>query len=398
MKFLQTSDWHLGKTFHEVNLYEDQQFFLDQIFDELKKEKENGSAYDGFLVPGDIYDRPIPPSDAVTMLSSFLGKIHKEFPELEIFLLSGNHDSAERLSFLKGILSELKIHIKTDIVSFMEPVLLEKGNEKCAVYQLPFLYSGAFFDESGNSIKKQDDLYKFACEKIFQAHSQNCPDSSSVICAHLMTVKSIVSDSERSFVGTAEEVNASYFECFDYSAVGHLHSYQTAGKKKNVVYSGAPLAYSFDDKDERFMLSIEVHKDEVPVIKSIPIKPLHKVVRLSGSFKDFYGTSENKELIKKHENDFVEILITDSVVPEGAVSLLRTNFKNLLSFRRESKTELLNNSEILKRTKAVESNNPEVIFEGFISELYGDEKNRIFETEKKEFLMIAKENDWEGGL
>ena len=254
MKFLQTSDWHLGKTFHEVNLYEDQQFFLDQIFDELKKEKENGSAYDGFLVPGDIYDRPIPPSDAVTMLSSFLGKIHKEFPELEIFLLSGNHDSAERLSFLKGILSELKIHIKTDVISFMEPVLLEKGNEKCAVYQLPFLYSGAFFDESGNSIKKQDDLYKFACEKIFQAHSQNCPDSSSVICAHLMTVKSIVSDSERSCVGTAEEVNASYFECFDYSAVGHLHSYQTAGKKKNVVYSGAPLAYSFDDKDERFKM------------------------------------------------------------------------------------------------------------------------------------------------
>lgn len=398
MKFLQTSDWHLGKTFHEVNLNEDQQYFLNQIFKELEKEEKKGVPYDGLLVPGDIYDRPIPPSEAVTMLSSFLGKIHKAFPKLEIFLLSGNHDSAERLSFLKGILSELKIHIKTDVISFNEPVVLEKGGEKCAVYQLPFLYSGAFFDDEGNSIKKQDDLYKYACEKIFQAHTENYSDATSVICAHLMTVKSLVSDSERSFVGTAEEVNASYFECFDYSAVGHLHSYQTAGKKKNVVYSGAPLAYSFDDKPERFMLRVEVQKDKIPVVESIPIFPLHNVVRLKGSFKTFYGAAEDKELIKKHENDFIEILINDSVVPEGAVSLLRTNFKNLLSFRKETKEESVINSEIKKRTEAVESNNPDVIFEGFIAELYGNEKPENYESEKKAFLVLAKENDWEAEI
>lgn len=394
MKFLQTSDWHLGKTFHETSLYEDQQCFLNQIFDELEKEEKNGFPYDGLLVPGDIYDRPIPPSDAVTMLSSFIGKIHKTFPKLEIFLLAGNHDSADRLSFLKGILSELKIHIKTDVVSFTEPVVLKKGDEKCAVYQLPFLYPGAFFNDAGNSIKKQDDLYQYACEKIFQTHSEKYSDASSVICAHLMTVKSLVSDSERSFVGTAEEVNASYFECFDYSAVGHLHSYQSAGKKKNVVYSGAPLAYSFDDKSERFMLRVEVQKDKPPVIESIPIIPLHNVVRLKGSFNNFYGASEDKELILKHKNDFVEILITDAVVPEGAVSLLRKNFKNLLSFRKETKEDSVINSEIIKRTKVVESNNPDIIFEGFISELYGNEKPENFESEKKEFLLSAKENDW----
>jgi len=395
MKFLQTSDWHLGKTFHEIDLLEDQEFFLKQIISELKKEEENKSPYDGLLIPGDIYDRPVPPAEAVKLLSSFLGQVHEEFPYLEIFILAGNHDSADRLSFLKGILSEMKIHIKTDTESFDKPVLIEKDGEKCAVYQLPFLYSGAIFDEEGNAIKKQDDLYKFACEKIYENHIKIYADSSSVICAHLMTVKSVVSDSERSFIGTAEEVNASYFECFDYAAVGHLHSYQAGGKKKNVVYSGSPLAYSFDDNTERFMLKVEVNKDSGFEITPILLEPLHKVVRLKGYFNQFYGPDSDQKLIKLHENDFVEILITDSVVPEGAVSLLRTNFKNLLSFRKECGEELSLNSEITKRAEVMKSNNPDLIFERFIYEVYGTENKDGIESEKEEFLAAAKENNWE---
>lgn len=395
MKFLQTSDWHLGKCFHEVSLIEDQEYFFNQIIDELKKEEDDNSPYDGLLIPGDIYDRPVPPADAVKLLSSFLGRLHKEFPDLEIFLLAGNHDSADRLSFLKGILSEMKIHIQTDVLDFTEPVLIEKNGDKCAVYQLTFLYSGSFFDKDGNSIKKQDDLYKYACENISDVHEKKYADYSSVICAHLMTVKSIVSDSERSFVGTAEEVNASYFEEFDYTAVGHLHSYQTAGKKKNVVYSGSPLAYSFDDKEDRYMLRVEVRRNEECCITQIPINPLHKVVRLKGSFKDFYGSDENKELIKKYENDFVEILITDKVAPEGAVSLLRSNFKNLLSFRKELSEDTVLNSEMNKRAEAMKSNNPEMIFDRFIYEIYGDGNKENYESEKQEFLISAKENNWE---
>ncbi len=395
MRFLQTSDWHLGKSFHEMSLQKDQEFFLDQIYMELKKGKDDGNPYKGLLVPGDIYDRPIPPSEAVTLLSSFLAKLHNEFPELEIFMLSGNHDSADRLSFLKDILSKMKIHIATDVKDFTEPVILEDGNDSCAVYQLPFLYSGSFFDENGNSIKKQDDLYKFSTEKIVNCHKENYSDSSSILCVHLMTVKSFVSDSERSFVGTAEEVNASYFDSFDHIAAGHLHSFQKAGELKKVVYSGSPLAYSFDDKGVRVMLSIEVKKNKKTKITPLEIKPLHPVCRLKGPFEKFYGPNKDKGLVESHAEDYVEIFLTDSVVPEGAVSLLRSSFKNLLSLRQESKEDSVLNPEMSKRSEAVKSNNPEKIFEGFFREVYGNSDSEEYSIEKKLFLQTAKENDWE---
>lgn len=394
MKFLQTSDWHLGKTFHELNLEEDQKFFLDQVYSELKNESETGDAYDGLLIPGDIYDRPVPPADAVRMLSKFLGRLHEDFPGLQIFILSGNHDSADRLSFLKDILTEINIHITTDVKDFTNPVILEQNGDKCAVYQLPFLYAGSFFDEENNAIKRQNDLYEYACKKISEVHHKNFNDFSSVLCCHLMTVKSLVSDSERSFVGTAEEVDASLFDSFDYTAVGHLHSYQAAGELKKVVYSGAPLSYSFDDKEDRFMLKVNIHKGKEPEVTKVPIQPLHKVVRLKGPFESFYGINADNTLIKKHENDFVEILVDDAVVPEGAVSLLRTNFKNLLSFRKETKEDTVMKADLSKRTEAVSSNNPDTIFESFFTEIFGTKEDMNYEKIKKVFLNAAKENNW----
>ena len=105
MKFLQTSDWHLGKIFYETSLIQDQVHFLNQIIDELKLSQKNNAPYDALLIPGDIYDRSVPPSEAVNILNDFFTTVHKEFPELHIFITSGNHDSPERLNFCAKILS-----------------------------------------------------------------------------------------------------------------------------------------------------------------------------------------------------------------------------------------------------------------------------------------------------
>ncbi|MCF0242069.1 MAG: exonuclease subunit SbcD [Treponema sp.] len=384
MKFLQTSDWHLGKTLHGYNLLEDQAFFLEQIIEELK----NG--YDALLVPGDLYDRPIPPAEAVSLLSNFIGRIHKLYPELEIFILSGNHDSSERLAFLKDILDELKIHISTNPSLSLKPFILDKKSEKCAVYQIPFLYPGSLQNEDGEYIKKQDELYKKLCDDILKEHNKNYSDCMSLICTHLMTVKSTVSDSERSFVGTAEEVDAVHFEGFDYTAVGHLHSFQKAGKKNNIFYSGSPLSYSFDDTNDKVMLSVTLSKisgkTEVNIEK-IPIKPLHKVESIKGCYDDFYT---DKELKKKYSNSFLELCLKDGILSEGAVSLLRAEYPYLLSIRKLEMEDSYLRQDFSERKKALESNDSSLIFEQFYSDVYGTNETEYFTDEKTLFLEMNK--------
>lgn len=114
MKFLQTGDWHLGKVFFEEPLIEGQKYFIRQLVDELRAQKEADAPYDALVIPGDIYDRALPPAEAVTTFGSFLSLLHTDFPELKVLLLSGNHDSPERLAFAKEILTSANIHICTD--------------------------------------------------------------------------------------------------------------------------------------------------------------------------------------------------------------------------------------------------------------------------------------------
>ena len=386
MRFLQTGDWHLGKVMHEKSLLEDQEYFLNQIFDRLGKVK-----YNALLVPGDVYDRPVPSGEAVSLLSKFIGKVHQKFPDLEIFILSGNHDSAERLSFLKDVLNEMHIHICTDTQNITDPVVLKEGNEKACIYQLPFLYDGSFRDDEENSIRGQEALYSFAAEKILLNHKKEFSDYYSVLCAHLFTIQSQVSDSERSFIGTADQVSAALFEEFSYTAVGHLHSFQPCGKRGNIYYSGSPLAYSFDDDPEKFFLDVEItgspEKPEVKLEK-IPVKPLHKVVRLKGKFSDFFG----KKI--ENEDDFVEILLEDEVLPDGAATLLRETFPNLLSVRKDYQVSEDMTDQIQERKSAMDSRDPEKIFTQFFSEIYNGLENNMLDEEKNEFMKSASETGW----
>ena len=131
MKILHTSDWHLGKIFHEFSFIDDQKEMLNQLLQELKNAEENNNPYDALFVAGDIYDRQIPPVEAVNLFSSFLFQVRNQFPKLELFFIAGNHDSAARLAFAKEILKNEKIHICSDTKTFCKPVIL--SNEKESV-------------------------------------------------------------------------------------------------------------------------------------------------------------------------------------------------------------------------------------------------------------------------
>jgi DNA repair protein SbcD/Mre11 len=425
MKFLQTGDWHLGKIFHETSLIEDQKVFLSQITDELQKAYASGSPYDALIVPGDIYDRSVPPAEAVTLLSSFLTETHTSFPDLHIFLLAGNHDSPDRLSFAARILSAQNIHICTDVSHLAEPVIVGTGKNAAAVYQIPYLHPGEiqpektdtggiisagsgngqqdlFADSGTHILRSQQELVTAAAECIRSAHSSNYAELPSVVCAHLFTLAARVSDSERISVGTAEQVDAGIFSPFSYTALGHLHGLQQAGKTKNIWYSGAPLAYSFDDSSDTFMLSVTIEKDggkEKVEVGKIQVAPLHAVVRLTGPFDRFYGESADIPLIEKNAENYVEIICTDAVVPENPMPLLRRNFHNILSFKKEETAAGSGSIAIKKRREIIESESddkPGKLFELFIQDVYGGNipAGDDFSHEQELFLKFAAHYSW----
>lgn len=385
MRFLHTGDWHLGKIFHEVPLIEEQEDFLNQILAELENARDAGNPYAALLVPGDIYDRAVPPAEASQLLSRFLYKTHGFFPELHLFLSAGNHDSQGRLAFAKELLDSQNIHICTDTREFTEPVVLTNGAENVCVYQLPFLYPLAFSSESDGNLRSQQELYEYACRRIQESHAGNFKGIPSVLCAHLFAADCETGSSERSYVGTAEAVSAGVLRGFTYAALGHIHRCQVCGAEKRAYYSGSPLAYDFGDNPETFFLSVTICGEDVPSVQKIPVKPLHNIAVLEGAFGDFYGQHADAALIEKYRGDYVKIVLTDSVVIQGAMALIRTNFPLCLTLVQKSFVSDNSVSSAGNRKSVISSKNSGKIFEQFLEDAYGgaDYTKQLSDEEKK---------------
>ncbi|MBR6216234.1 MAG: exonuclease subunit SbcD, partial [Spirochaetaceae bacterium] len=361
MKFLQTGDLHLGKFFYEYPLLEDQKHVLKLLLDELKAEQDAGAPYDALVIAGDVYDRSLPPADAVQAFSDFLAEVQKSFSELHVLIIPGNHDSAIRLSYAQKILEQQRIHIRTDLSRIDEPVIIKDA----AFYLMPFLQpaslaitekaekqpesapikaekpllaensangqqnltfdfdtadgaqsdAAAQYNEAqaaasqpqtaaaqasattAQSEKKETYLMSQAAlaeEALKRINLAKNKDIANILVAHLFAAGSVESDSERVIWGTAEQVDASLFKDFAYTALGHLHRYQKAAA--HTFYSGSPLAYSFSESSaDKMFLRVEIEKGAEPSVTAIPIKPLHRVVSLKGSFDEFLNSKTYDE-------------------------------------------------------------------------------------------------------
>ena len=428
MKFLQTGDLHLGKFFYEYPLLEDQKHVLKQLLDELRAEQSAGVPYDALVIAGDVYDRSLPPAEAVQVFSDFLAETVKSFPELHVLIIPGNHDSAIRLSYAQRILEKQRIHIRTDLSRIDEPVILKDT----AFYLMPFLQpaSLAITEKAAkqpelspakaekpllaeNSAKEQQNLtFDFdtadgaqadsaaqsdeaktaatkaaadtqseeksylmsqsalAEEAIRRINLTKSKDTANVLVAHLFAAGSAESDSERIIWGTAEQVDCSLFDGFTYTALGHLHRCQKAGKHAH--YSGSPLAYSFSEADaDKVFLRVEIEKDSEPAVTRIPVKPLHKVASLTGTFDEFF--SSNK--YDGYKDCFLEIESTEDSIIENPVVLLRKKFPYLLSFKQDRAFEKVSSAEIAGRRTNISNNELSINnqFELFIKEIYGSD-------------------------
>ena len=399
MHFLQTSDWHLGRLLFNTSLLDDQKEILNQIISQISTASQEGNEYDALLIPGDIYDRANPPKEAMTVLSDFLTELSNKFPKLNVFILSGNHDDAKLLYFAKDFFRKANIHICTDLSDIQKPVIITSSkneSEKAAIYQIPYLEAYSFAD-----LRRQQELYQKATEIIKENHKNN-EDCFSIVCAHLFAIKSIVNDAERSSVGPAEEVDTTLFEDFDYTALGHIHSYQPCGKKNNIFYSGSPLKFNPDNKDKenKFLLDITLTKNQKPEVKKIPLIAPHKITTITGSFADYVGKNSKDSLIEPYKNDYIIFICTDDVLPDSPMQNLKTVFPFIKSFRMEERAKGQNNNsaeERIARQNIIEEfeSKPENLFNKFLEDINAKIQDKELETKEKELFLqyIKKEQE-----
>ncbi|MDR2793839.1 MAG: exonuclease SbcCD subunit D [Treponema sp.] len=383
MKLLHTADLHLGKVLHEHALIEDQRHIFRILLAILKD-----LSFNALVIAGDVYDRSIPSPDAVRLFGPFLGQLKKEYPALEVFLISGNHDSASRLGFGRELFDELGVHVVTDPEDAFKPIVVTARQEKTAFFMLPFLTAGSLKSvlthgegQEPAPLRAQSLLAKEAAARLEKARREaveNGADNTALI-AHLFMTGGLSSKSERVFLGNAESVDSALFSGFDYIALGHLHKFQKIGEK--AFYSGSPLAYSFSEAaHEKVFLAVTLEKGKAPHVEPLPITPLRKMTRLKGDFASFLQEDMADE-IKASASDYLEIILTNPNLIENPLSLLSKRFPHLLSIdqsnavttRLREGTAMLNNGK--KRHTMKEHDEQDIVadFLDFLAEIHGQD-------------------------
>ena len=279
MKLLHTADWHLGKTLKGASLLDDQEFVLKQIWDIAK-------AVDAVIIAGDVYDRAVPPVDAVNLFDETLNRFAER--NLPTLIIAGNHDSATRLNFGSKLFERQKIHISAKIAKEPAQVVLEDDFGEIYFSLIPYFVPAeirANFPCEGDTNKFYVNL---ARQKI--PSGKRC-----VAVAHAFLTGGVESESERKFVGGAANVNAETFAGYDYVALGHLHRPQKISAK-NIRYAGSPLKYSFDEANHKKSVTI-VDFDAQGFVdtEKIPLKPRRDVRIVEGTLWEILKTEPRTE-------------------------------------------------------------------------------------------------------
>ena len=399
MKFLHVADLHLGRVFHERSLIDDQRAMLDSLLDALASDD-----FAALVIAGDVYDRSIPPPEAVTLLGSALASLRRRFPALQVLIIPGNHDSADRLGYGDRLFAELGIHIVSDAERAAEPIFVEKDGERCAFFLLPFLTPGALSPRAtaendlpilaaaAEPLRSQRDLAAEAASRLEEARKKamDAGAAAAVLVAHLFASGGAESESERVFLGTAERVDIGRFAAFDYVALGHLHRPQAVAP--NAWYAGSPLAYSFDEAGrEKVFLSVGVGRDAAdgkPAVAMVPVAPLRRLRRLAGPFDSFL---EPRSYADARE-DYLEIALEDIRLTENPLALLRDRFPYLLSVKQDAALAAARAAAGAAgpaRSPAEGRRGAAEDFEAFLADLYGAPD----EAEVELFRTIAREVD-----
>ncbi|MFB8439421.1 exonuclease SbcCD subunit D [Streptomyces niveus] len=320
MRFLHTSDWHLGRSFHRVSLLDAQAAFLDHLVASVLTHE-----VDAVLVAGDVYDRAVPPLSAVELFDRALHRLAEA--RVPTVMISGNHDSARRLGVGAGLIDHAGIHLRTDPARCATPVVLADAHGDVAFYGLPYLEPALVREEFKAAKAGHEAVLTAALDRV-RADLARRPDGTrSVVLAHAFVAGGAASDSERDItVGGVSAVPTGTFDGVDYVALGHLHGAQALTER--VRYSGSPLAYSFSESDHRKTMwlvdlgpggEIDATRIDCPVPRPL--------ARVRGALADLL----DDPALTRHEEAWIEATLTDPVRPADPMARLAERFPHTLS-------------------------------------------------------------------
>lgn len=376
MKFIHLSDLHLGKRVNEYSMIEDQEYILKEIISIVDREKA-----DAVIIAGDVYDKPVPPSEAVMLFDSFLNQLANR--KIHTFIISGNHDSAERMSFGSRLILESGIHISRAYEGKIEPIILEDEYGAVNVYMLPFIKPANIRRFTDEIVESYTDAVRAAI-----ADMSIDPNGRNLLITHQFVTGSSRTDSEEIAVGGTDNVDASAFLGFDYVALGHIHRPQNC-TSDHIRYCGSPLKYSFSEaKDEKSVTIVEIKEKGSIDIKTVALVPMRDMVELRGRYDElmqrrFYeGTS--------YQEDYTHITLTDDEDVIDAIGRLRVVYHNLMKLDYDNKRTRAD--AMLEEISEVESKSPMELF----SDFYEMQNNSPLSDEQREFMQNLIEEVWEG--
>lgn len=378
MKFLHLSDLHLGKRVNEFSMLEDQEYILTKIINIIDEEKP-----EGVIIAGDVYDKSVPSAEAVELFDDFLVRLAKR--NLKVFVISGNHDSAERIAFGGRLMDKSGIYMSPVFDGKVEPITLTDNCGDVNIYMLPFIKPSnvrRFYPE--NEIVTYTDAVKTVIDNMEIDTSKR-----NVLVTHQFVTGAVRSESEDISVGGTDNVDASVLECFDYVALGHIHRSQKCGGGEYIRYSGTPLKYSFSEANDKKTVTVMEMNDKGNIsLDFIPLIPKRDMVEIKGTYdeltlKSFYENTT-------YQDDYIHITLTDEEDIPDVLTKLRIIYKNIMKLDYDNKRTRTMNE--ISGAGDVKEKTP---FEHF-SEFYELQNGQPLSEEQTEFVSDIIEQLWEG--
>lgn len=393
MKIFHTGDWHIGKLVNGFYMTEDQEFILAQLYDAIRSEKP-----DVLLIAGDLYDRSVPPVQAIELLNKALSTIVREL-DTPVIAIAGNHDSSERLDFGSSLLRDSGLFISGMLMRGIKAVTLQDEFGPVHFYPIPYMdppiVRELYEDEN---IKTHDDAMKVILDDIQERMD---PRERNIAIAHgyitgmstgIQADEPVESDSEKALaIGGTASVDPSYFKAFNYTALGHLHGPQRAGDDK-IRYSGSLLKYSFSEANQRKGITIvEMDGSGQVELRFHALVPKRDFRILRGELKELIGSKAETTPGENHE-DYIRAILTDRGELLDPISKLRSVYPNTMELIREGRlveAEAMNNSRTMVKNRSELS-----LFEDFYRDMTGvDCGASALEVVKSVIEEIRKEGD-----
>lgn len=382
MRLIHLSDLHIGKRVNEFSMLEDQEYILKEILGIIDDEQP-----DGVIIAGDVYDKSVPSEEAVKLLDSFLTSLAKR--KLQVYIISGNHDSAAKLAFASSLIDLSGIHISPVYDSaqiammgngLVRPYKLEDGKGQMVnIYMLPFVKPAmvrSVFPDEVDGINDYTDACRVAVE-----HMDVDEKVTNILVAHQFVTGAVRSESEEN-VGGLDNVDVSVFDSFDYVALGHIHGPQKVGRE-TVRYCGTPLKYSLSEANHTKSVTVV----DIPENKKIEIRtvPMHELREVKGTFDELM---DRRNYEGTAVDDYLYVVLTDEDDVPDALGKLRTVYPNVMKLgydnTRTRVTQTIDDGAVLEGKKPID----------LFGELYEKQNNQEMSDEQRSFVQDIIDSIW----